>query len=259
MEIKNIGIVTDWGAQNPSHILLEAMLRELFGDKVTLHFIHQDIFPLFPIQSVYPMRKALRLLGPHTLMLNLCAVHRSQPISLSLIELDDSLIICTGHTDYQLYDESITQIKNVSLKPISDLRDFIDELAFMMKNLKEVVYEEKSPYNAYLPRLTRNGIDIQIVDIDLHENLITNLTHEKYVQEIAGKKWSLQLLQYKVKYEKYGWSETKNLDLFCYFNSAGLLKIVKKNGRVASSFGYKLAPEQFMSTQDIQIKIDYDN
>ncbi len=259
MEIKTIGIVTDWGIQNPSHSILEKKLRDIFGKQIPIHFIRTDIFPLFPIQSIYPIRKGLRLLGPNTLMLNLCSIHRYSPASLSLMEVDDSLVICTGNTDYMLYDENLSYVKNVSLKPISDLRDFIDELTFMMKNMSDVVYEDKSASNAYLPRLTRNGMEIQILDIDLHENIITNLTHEKYVKEIAGKKWSLQLLQYKVKYEKHGWAETKNLDLFSYFNSAGLLKIVKKNGLVASTFGYRMAPEQYMSNQNIEISIDYDN
>ncbi len=259
MEIKKITIITDWGIDNPSHLILQQSIREVYGSSVDILFIQKDIFPLFALQSIYYVRKTLRILGPHILLLNLCDIYRHTEASLSLIESDQNLILSMGHTDYLLYDESVTMVRSAPLRPVHDLQDFISELIFFLKNIQNIEYSTKPASNAYLPRETRNGMDIQILHIDQHKNLITNLTHEKYVQVIAGKTWNISFYHSDIPYLKEAWASSQSRDLFCYFNSAGLLKLVKKNGLLADAFGFQMAPEQAMFNMNLEITIKHDH
>ncbi len=259
MEIKKIAIITDWGLQNPTHLLLERSIRDVFGSSIDIFFIQKEIFPLFALQSIYYVRKTLRLLGPNILMLNLCDIYRLRESSLSLIETDDNLILTMGHADYLLYDETLHSVRNTPMRPIHDLRDFISELTFFLSNIQDVEYNSKAPSNAFLPRITRNGMEIQILHIDAHKNLVTNLTHEKYVKEIAGKVWKIMFYDSVIPYDKEAWTQAKGNELFGYFNSAGLLKLVKKNGLLADLFGFRMAPEQSMFNMNLQIEIAHDH
>ncbi len=259
MEPKFIFILSDWGENNPALLKLQSQLSDIF-DASKIHLLSQNIQAHFPLESVYWVRKTLRAFPDSVLIINLCAIYRDGHDRLCMMRNSGQHVLSTQSIAYKMnFDEEVDFLE-LPLQSFTTASKMVDELIFFFKNITNIQMEKTGQARLdYMPRFTRFGIQCQVLKIDNFGNIITNLSRKTLEMEAKNHPWELSLSGYAFAYKPDGWASTQEMEKFCYFNSADLLKLAIKNGRLASNMGFMMGPEQYMNSINIPIKIDYDN
>ncbi len=259
MEPKYIFIISDWGENNPSVLKLKVQLEELFAlSRVFL--LSQKIQAHFPLESIYPVRKTLMAFPDSVLIINLCAIYREGADLLCMQRIGNQHVLSLHSIAYELYWDRPAEVLVLPIQPFETASKLVDELLFFFRNIDSIKME-KTVQNRpdYKPRMTRSGIHCQILHIDAYSNIVSNLSRRTLESEVQNHPWELRISGHLFTYKPEAWHGTHDMERFCYFDSADLLKLAIKNGKLASNLGFLMGPESYMNSINIPIKIDYDN
>jgi S-adenosylmethionine hydrolase len=106
----------------------------------------------------------------------------------------------------------------------------------------------------WLSKIEGNTVECHVIHIDRFENVVINLTRSQFDAIGTGRPFKIQFMRDEEINELNGhYSNVKEGEKLCRFNSAGYLEIAINRGKAASLFGLRLYREQHLMYNTIKI------
>ncbi|RYZ56477.1 MAG: hypothetical protein EOP49_00225 [Sphingobacteriales bacterium] len=123
----------------------------------------------------------------------------------------------------------------------------IDALTFPATDLK------KAPVH-WTIKVEDNVIESHVIHIDRFENVVTNITREQFDQVGQGRPFRIRFMRNEeIRELSRHYSDVREGEKLCRFNSSGYLEIAINRGRAASLFGLRLHREQHLMYNTIKL------
>jgi len=141
-------------------------------------------------------------------------------------------------------------------------KDWIERCAEIIhklqsKTAKDLGLERCEIKNApqhWQPKVNGSEVECHVIHIDRFENVVVNITKKQFETIGQGRPFSINFMRSESITEiSAHYSNVKESDKLCRFNSAGFLEIAINHGNAASLFGLRLSREHHIVYNTIKI------
>lgn len=244
-----ITLLSDFGIRDPSVAIAKGILLQSVPE-ATLVDISHGVTPFSSRQAGYLLGACFRDFPENSVHLVLVNIFDRGPLPLILcrdsgqwlIGPDNGVIpMAIGHRPEHYW----------LAVPASDTSTFVDWLKIAANFIALVVRPDFSPdglpaYNLQksdLGELIPEGTqpNCEVVHIDHYGNVILNINQKQFEEQRRGRTFELQLKRTeRISRISGSFTEVREGDVFCRFNSAGALEVGIRNGDAARLLGIRL-------------------
>jgi S-adenosylmethionine hydrolase len=188
-------------------------------------------------------------------------------------EKDPSLLLCEKDGHYFLapdngilslaFNSDIQQVWNCfQMSQEHQFKDLVHKAGETIKALQDKApaalklppSELKNAPLHWQPKVEENTIECHVIHIDRFENVVINMRREQFESFGVGRPFRIQFMRDEEIHELNGhYSNVREGEKLCRFNSTGYLEIAINRGKAASLFGLRLHREQHLMYNTIKI------
>ena len=256
-------LLSDLGSQDASVAAAKGILIQYLPEASIVDISHQ-VEPFHIQQAAYLLSAAYPHFPEKTCHIVICNIFRGGIPELLLCEKDKSYFFApdNGILPLALGTTFDSVWKCFDLNAGNSLKDWIHEIGRLSKLLQSLPASalDLQPYtlkNAPVHlqhKVEGNVVECHVIHIDRFENVVVNITREQFNTIGKGRPFVIQLIRDETISELSNqYSDVREGEKLCRFNSAGYLEISINNGNAASLLGLKLYREQHLMYQSIKI------
>jgi S-adenosylmethionine hydrolase len=106
----------------------------------------------------------------------------------------------------------------------------------------------------WLPKIEGNTVECHVIHIDRFENVVLNITRQQFEKIGANRNFMIQFMRdEEISHISKHYTDVKEGEKLCRFNTAGYLEIAINRGKAASLFGLKVHRDKHLMYNTIKI------
>lgn len=258
-----ITLLSDFGLQDASVASAKGILMQHVPDKPIIDISHL-IEPFHLQQATYILTSAYQNFPKGTCHVLLFDLFSEKNPTLLLCEKEGYYFLSPDNGILSLaFDSDIEQVWRLfEMRPENTLSDWLDVTGKIIKQLEtkkpsdmkfEVCNLKNAPQH-WMPKLDNNTLECHVIHIDRFENVVINITKSQFESLGKGRPFRIQYMRNEEITEiSQQYSDVKEGDKLCRFNSTGYLEISINRGKAASLFGLKIHREHHLMYNTIKI------
>ncbi len=259
--MKCITLLTDFGLKDGSVASAKAILMQYVADVPVIDLSH-TIEPFHLQQAAYVLTTVYGNFPDHTVHLILFDVFS---------EKKPRLVLCRkGHHYFLAPDNGILSLAFQAdevwtcfeMQQEHSFADWIRATGSIIHKLQHTDLNAlgfnshvlKNAPQHWLPNISDSKVECQVIHIDRFENVVVNLTREQFEQVRKGRMFRIQFMRNEeISRISKHYSDERDGEKLCRFNSAGYLEISINRGKAASLLGLRLQSHQHLMYNTIKI------
>ena len=256
-----ITLLSDFGYQDNFIAVAKGVLLQKLPAARLIDLNH-EVEPFHLLQCSYLLRSAYSNFPAGTVHLSLFDIMHCNPAGLLITKVDEQYIITADNGLLPLtFDGNLGKVYmleetvNTYLDWLHLAADFVaklDQTGFKLDHLPTL---EPRVHPSQLQALVKdNAIECQVIHIDRYENVVINITKDKFESLRKGRKFKIQIVRDTVTQISNDYSDVPVSDKLCLFNSAGYMEIAINQGKASSLLGLRLHNERQLIYQNIKIE-----
>lgn len=256
-----ITLLSDFGYQdNFIAVAKGVLLQEL--PVARLIDLNHEVEPYHLLQCSYLLKSAYSDFPPRTIHLSLFDIMNQNPAALLVTRIGEQYIISADNGLLPLtFDGSLGKVY-ISDKTVKTYLDWLYLAAGFIKELEQndfgldrlTVLEPKVHPSQLKAVIKDNAIECQVIHIDRYENVVINITKDKFEALRQGRKFRILIVRDTVTHISNDYTDVPIGDRLCLFNSAGYMEIAINQGKASSLLGLRLHSERQLVYQNIKIE-----
>jgi S-adenosylmethionine hydrolase len=256
-----ITLLSDFGYQDNFIAVAKGVLLQKLPVARLIDLNH-EVEPFHLLQCSYLLKSAYSNFPQRTIHLSLFDIMHRNPAALLITRVDEQYIITADNGLLPLTFDGklgkvymLEQTVNTYLDWLYLAADFIATLEQTDFNLDHLPTLEPKVHPSQLQALVKdNSIECQVIHIDRYENVVINITKDKFESLRKGRKFRIQIVRDTVTQISKDYSDVPVSDKLCLFNSAGYMEIAINQGKASSLLGLRLHNERQLIYQNIKIE-----
>ncbi|MFA6060586.1 MAG: SAM-dependent chlorinase/fluorinase [Taibaiella sp.] len=256
-----ITLLSDFGYQDNFIAVAKGVLLQKLPVARLIDLNH-EVEPFHLLQCSYLLKSAYSNFPEQTVHLSLFDIMHRNPAALLVTKVDEQYIITADNGLLPLTFDGklgkvymLEQTVNTYLDWLYLAADFIAGLEQTNFNLDHLPTLEPKVHPSQLQALIKdNSIECQVIHIDRYENVVINITKDKFESLRKGRKFRIQIVRDTVTQISKDYSDVPVSDKLCLFNSAGYMEIAINQGKASSLLGLRLHNERQLIYQNIKIE-----
>lgn len=256
-----ITLLSDFGYQDNFIAVAKGVLLQKLPVARLIDLNH-EVEPFHLLQCSYLLKSAYANFPAGTVHLSLFDIMHRNPAALLVTRVDEQYIITADNGLLPLtFDGTLgkvyilEQTVNTYLDWLHLAAGFIPRLGQADFNLAQLPTLEPKVHPSQLQALVKdNAIECQVIHIDRYENVVINITKDKFETLRQGRKFRIQIVRDTVTQISNDYSDVPVSDKLCLFNSAGYMEIAINQGKASSLLGLRLHNERQLIYQNIKIE-----
>jgi S-adenosylmethionine hydrolase len=243
-----ITLTTDWNSKSYYEGAVKGALLSECGD-VNIVNISHEITPFNITQAAFVLKNSYKFFPPKTVHIIAINSNYSNTQTYNLLSFDNHYFLCTDNGFFSLFLDEEPQF-SIEIETKNQSEAIFPELSVYPKIINKIIqnipFEEigkptthKVELPKLLPTYDNDSITAHVINIDSYNNIICNVTREKFEEIRKGRKFEIivQNNNYIIDKITSKYTETSNGDILAIFNSVGLLEIAQKNGKISEMLG----------------------
>lgn len=265
----SITLVSDLGNKSPYVSWFESHIRHEFPES-HINVLSHEIAPFKIIEAVYRWKCTLGRYPKGTIHISIYDTVLSFPQHILVRKYQDCYYLGVDNGMLTTTFDSVETTTNdifCTKEVAADFSDFIKIICKTIYFLKTdsleneyfLPFQPSVMYNFPKSIVHQNRIDCMIIDIDRHDNIITDLTYDVYESHLKDKNYIIKLFRNDSIRKITGSPRYDNKgELMAYFNDFGFMQISmsSKNYRTASLLGYHSYQKESFINSYITIDIN---
>ncbi len=258
-----ITLLSDFGLQDASVAYAKGMMRQ-YTPQIPIIDITHSIAPFHLQQAAYILAAAYQSFPAKTCHVILFDVFYDKESTLLLCEKNGQYFLAPDNGILSLaFDASIDKVwGGCKMNADNGFKAWLQQvgtlLALLEKDSPEKLTlapcELKNAPTHWLPRIEGNTVECHVIHIDRFENVVLNITREQFEKIGRNRNFKIQFMRNEfISAISKHYTEVKQGEKLCRFNSAGYLEIAINRGQAASLFGLKLRQDQHLIYNTIKI------
>lgn len=259
----NITLLSDFGLQDASVASVKGLLSQYAADLPVTDISHM-VEPYHLQQASYLLNTAYKNFPAGSFHIILCDVFYTQNPQLVLCVKDGHFFLAPDNgilpLSFSTYDAvwrcATLQKGQTMLDWTTIITKVINKITSNNGDASELDYEPIQMSNLLLhwqPKQSGNALECHVMHIDRFENVVVNLTNDDFENFRKGRDFRIQFVRHTITEISHSYSDVKQDDMLCRFNSSGYLEIAINRGKAASLLGLKLSKEQHLVYNAIKI------
>jgi S-adenosylmethionine hydrolase len=256
-----ITLLSDFGYQDNFIAVAKGVLLQKLPVARLIDLNH-EVEPFHLLQCSYLLRSAYSNFPERTIHLSLFDIMHRNPAALLITKVDEQYVITADNGLLPLTFDGrlgkvymLEQTVNTYLDWLYLAADFIATLEQTNFNLEHLPTLEPKVHPSQVQALVKdNSIECQVIHIDRYENVVINITKDKFESLRKGRKFRIQIVRDTVTQISNDYSDVPVSDKLCLFNSAGYMEIAINQGKASSLLGLRLHNERQLIYQNIKIE-----
>lgn len=256
-----ITLLSDFGYQdNFIAVAKGVLLQEL--PVARLIDLNHEVEPFHLLQCSYLLRSAYSNFPARTVHLSLFDIMHRNPAALLVTQVKEQYIITADNGLLPLTFDGTLGTVYMLEKTVDSYLDWLHLAAGFIARLEKTDFSleqlptvEPKVHPSQLQALIKdNAIECQVIHIDRYENVVINITKDKFEALRMGRKFRIQIVRDTVTRISNDYSDVPVSDKLCLFNSAGYMEIAINQGKASSLLGLRLHNERQLIYQNIKIE-----
>jgi len=258
-----ITLLSDFGLMDASVASAKGILLQ-YAPQLPIVDISHSIEPFHLQQAAYILASAYKHFPQRTTHIILFDVLSEKEPRLLLCEKnghyflapDNGILSLTFSSGYDYVWDCFKLGKNYAFKDwVHKTGDIVRQLQSkqpMELNLSPC--ELKNAPVHWQPIVQGNVVECHVVHIDRFENVVINITKEQFDEVGKGRSFRIQFMRdEEITYISDHYSDEREGEKLCRFNTTGYLEIAINRGKAASLFGLRLHQKQHLMYNTIKI------
>ncbi|RYZ26335.1 MAG: hypothetical protein EOP49_43560 [Sphingobacteriales bacterium] len=256
-----ITLLSDFGYQdNFIAVAKGVLLQEL--PVARLIDLNHEVEPFHLLQCSYLLKSAYANFPAGTIHLSLFDIMHRNPAALLVTKVDEQYIITADNGLLPLTFDGTLGTVYMLEKTVTTYLEWLHLAAGFIAKLERSNYHlgnlptvEPKVHPSQLQAVVKdNAIECQVIHIDRYENVVINITRDKFEALRMGRKFRIQIVRDTVTRISNDYSDVPVSDKLCLFNSAGYMEIAINQGKASSLLGLRLHNERQLIYQNIKIE-----
>lgn len=258
-----ITLLSDFGLHDASVAYAKGILKQYVPHIAIIDITHQ-IQPFHLQQAAYILASCYNSFPKNTCHISLFDVFYNKESTLLLCEKDEQYFLAPDNGILSLaFDGGIEKVWSCKkLKAEEGFKKWLHTVGEMMVQL------EKQPPNQlnlspgelknvpthWLPKIEGNTVECHVIHIDRFENVVLNITQAQFQKIGRSRNFRIQFMRDEeiTEISKH-YTDVREGEKLCRFNTAGYLEIAINRGRAATLFGLKLRHDKHLIYNTIKI------
>ena len=258
-----ITLMSDFGLQDASVASAKGILMQ-YAPAIPIVDISHLIEPYHLQQAAYILASAYRNFPEGTCHVLLFDVFAEKDPRLLLCEKDWHYFLAPDNGILALaFSAEIENVWNCfQLSQDHQFKDLLHRAGEIIQQLQEKTAaslnlppcELRNAPLHWRPKVEENTVECHVIHIDRFENVVINLRRAQFESIGKGRPFRIQFMRDEEIHELNNhYSNVKEGEKLCRFNSTGFLEIAINRGKAASLFGLQLHREQHLMYNTIKI------
>lgn len=258
-----ITLLSDFGLHDASVAYAKGVIKQ-YTPQLPIIDITHSIEPFHLQQAAYILATGYRGFPEKTCHVVLFDVFYNKESTLLLCEKNGQYFLAPDNGILSLaFDASIDKVwschKMNASKGFKLWLQKVGELLGMLEKdspekLKLTPCELKNAPTHWLPRIEGNTVECHVIHIDRFENVVLNITREQFEKIGRNREFKIQFMRSEhISAISRHYTDVKEGEKLCRFNSAGYLEIAINREKAASLFGLKLRQDKHLMYNTIKI------
>ncbi len=256
-----ITLLSDFGYQdNFIAVAKGVLLQEL--PVARLIDLNHEVEPFHLLQCSYLLKSAYANFPPRTVHLSLFDIMHRIPAALLVTKVEEQYIITADNGLLPLTFDGVLGKVYMLEQMVTSYLDWLQLAARFIASLEQNNFSldhlptliPKVHPSQVQALIKDNSIECQVIHIDRYENVVINITRDRFEALRQGRKFRIQIVRDTVTRISNDYSDVPVSDKLCLFNSAGYMEIAINQGKASSLLGLRLHNERQLIYQNIKIE-----
>ena len=254
-------LLSDFGYRDNFVGIAKGILLQQLPNALIVDLSH-EILPFHFLQCSYYLKSSYAQFPKNTVHLSLFDIMHEQPAKLLITEIDQQFILSADNGLLPLTFSDNTEKVYRYAEVANNYQEWIGNAAIFLKQWQEQGFsthhlQEIEPFkgpHSIQPFINPDGIDCQIIHVDVYGNVITNLSKAKFEDLIEGKDFKIEFARSDAISEiSEDYNSVPEGEKLALFNSGGFLEIAVNKGSAAQLFGLSVVRDHQLIYQKIKI------
>ena len=258
-----ITLLSDFGLMDASAASAKGILMQ-YTPQLPIVDVSHSIEPFHLQQAAYILASAYRNFSKRTCHVILFDVFSDKEPQLLLCEKDGHYFLAPDNGILALaFNSACDNVWNcMTLEREHIFKDWLHRTGEIIKHLQtetpdslnlEAVEIKNAPQHWQL-KVEGSTVECHVIHIDRFENVVVNITRQQFEEVGKGRPFRIQFMRdEEINYLSNHYSEEREGEKLCRFNSTGYLEIAINRGKAASLFGLRLYQKQHLMYNTIKI------
>lgn len=257
-----ITLLSDFGLMDASVASAKGILMQYTGISPIVDISH-SIEPFHLQQAAYILASAYPNFPAGTVHIILFDVFSEKEPRMLLCEKEGQYFIAPDNGILSLaFSDNYGRVWNcMELSSEQVFKDWIHRTGEVARQLQHSdaaslnlpSCELKNAPVHWLPKLEGNALECHVIHIDRFENVVLNVTREQFEELRGERNFRIQFAREEINTINHHYSEKKEGEKLCRFNSTGYLEIAINRGNAGSLFGLRVHQKQHVIYNTIKI------
>jgi S-adenosylmethionine hydrolase len=258
-----VTLLSDFGLHDASVAYAKGVLMQHIP-QVPIVDISHLVAPYHLYQAAYLLTSGYKSFAQGTCHVSLFDVFYDKEATMLLCEKDGHFFITPDNGILSLaFGNSIENVwAYQTLKAENGFKLWLETTGKLLQQLQEKGIESlglpkgklKNAPAHWLPQVEGNKLECHVIHIDRFENVVLNITQQQFEHYRNNRRFRIEFMRTEgIKTISKHYTDVKEGEKLCRFNTAGYLEIAVNRGCAASLFGMKLHLHQHLIYNTINI------
>ena len=244
-----VTLLSDFGLKDASVAIVKGLLYQTVPN-VLITDISHEVKPFEPAEAAYMLQTSFKNFPTGTIHLVLAEMFGSVRHRIILAEVgghfflsaDNGILpLALGKTQYRLCKEFVSAVQ---------FSDWVREAGTIIAAISEhpesaiTQFPAIEPFNISAVQndsTNESHIDCSAIHIDHYQNIVVGFTRQEFELKRNGRSFEIQFKKTEtIDRIVQSYSEVRDGDVLCRFNSTGHLEICVRNGKAAGLLGIRI-------------------